>query len=94
VRPASPGPSTTGNSGFSDTPTPGEDDYADLPADAATTRSIGERLDRHYAISVLTQHRNNRPIGPADKSRPRRRVTAIASTPQAVSLVMPLRLNS
>jgi hypothetical protein len=33
---------------------------------AATTRWIGDRLDRHYAISVLAQHRNNRPIGPAD----------------------------
>jgi len=38
---------------FSDTPTPIEDDYADIPADAATTRWIGDRLDRHYAISVL-----------------------------------------
>ena len=42
---------------FSDTPTPVEDDYADIPADAATTRWIGDRLDRHYAISVLAQHR-------------------------------------
>ena len=42
---------------FSDTPTPVEDDYADIAADAATTRWIGDRLDRHYAISALAQHR-------------------------------------
>src|SRR6478672_5691816 len=27
------------------------------PADPATTRWIGDRLDRHYAISALAQHR-------------------------------------
>jgi hypothetical protein len=42
---------------FSDTPTPVEDDYADIPADAATTRWDGHSLDRHYAISVLAQPR-------------------------------------
>jgi hypothetical protein len=38
-------------------PTPVEDEHADIPADTATTRWIGERLDRHYAISVLAQRR-------------------------------------
>ncbi|HXS85513.1 MAG TPA: DUF222 domain-containing protein [Mycobacterium sp.] len=38
-------------------PTPVENEHADIPADAATTRWIGDRLDRHYAISVLAQHR-------------------------------------
>ena len=47
-------------------PTPVENEHADIPADAATTRWIGDRLDRHYAISVLAQHRNNRPLGPVD----------------------------
>jgi hypothetical protein len=42
---------------LSDTETPVEGDYADIPAEAATTRWIGDRLDRHYAISVLAQHR-------------------------------------
>ena len=42
---------------FIATPTPVEHEYADIPADAATTRWIGDRLDRHYAISVLAQHR-------------------------------------
>ena len=31
--------------------------HADVTADAATTRWIGHRLDRHYAISVLAQRR-------------------------------------
>jgi hypothetical protein len=63
---------------FSDTETPIEDDYTDIPVDAATTRWTGDRLDRHHAISVLAQHRNNRPILPADnpgrtdESRPSR----------------------
>jgi hypothetical protein len=42
---------------FSDTPTPVEHEYADVTADAVTTRWIGDRLDQHYAISVLAQHR-------------------------------------
>ena len=37
--------------------TPVEHEYADITADAATTRWIGHRLDRHYAISVLAQRR-------------------------------------
>jgi hypothetical protein len=49
---------------FSETETPVEDDYADIPPDAATTRWIGDRLDRHYAISVLARHRKK----PADRA--------------------------
>jgi len=44
--------------------TPVEDDYADIPPGAATTRWIGDRLDRHYAISVLAHHRKK----PADRA--------------------------
>ena len=36
---------------------PLEDEHADLAADAATPRWDGQRLDRHYAISVLAQRR-------------------------------------
>ena len=36
---------------------PVEDEHADVAADAATTRWVGQRLDRHYAISVLAQRR-------------------------------------
>jgi hypothetical protein len=36
---------------------PVEHDHADVAADAATTRWNGQRLDRHYAISVLAQRR-------------------------------------
>ena len=36
---------------------PVEHEDADVTADAATTRWIGHRLDRHYAISVLAQRR-------------------------------------
>jgi hypothetical protein len=50
---------------LSDTETPVEGDYADIPAEAATTRWIGDRLDRHYAISVLAQHRKQ----PAHRAR-------------------------
>jgi hypothetical protein len=49
---------------FSETETPVEDDYADIPPGAATTRWIGDRLDRHYAISVLAHHRKK----PADRA--------------------------
>jgi len=37
--------------------TPVEHDRADVAADAATTRRIGQRVDRHYPISVLAQRR-------------------------------------
>jgi hypothetical protein len=36
---------------------PLEDEYADVAADAATSRWDGQRLDRPYAISVLAQRR-------------------------------------
>jgi len=36
---------------------PLEDEHTDLAADAATPRWYGQRLDRHYAISVLAQRR-------------------------------------
>jgi hypothetical protein len=36
---------------------PIEDEHPDLAADAATSRWDGQRLDRHYAISVLAQRR-------------------------------------
>jgi len=36
---------------------PLEDEYADIAADAATTRWDGQRLQRHCAISVLAQRR-------------------------------------
>jgi len=49
---------------ISETESPVEDDYADIPPDAATTRWIGDRLDRHYAISVPAQHRKK----PADRA--------------------------
>jgi hypothetical protein len=48
---------------FSDTDTPVEHDYADIPADAATTRWTGDRLDRHYAISVLANTETTGPSG-------------------------------
>ena len=34
-----------------------EDEHPDIAADAATTKWDGQRLDRHYAISVLAQRR-------------------------------------
>ncbi len=37
---------------------PLEDEHADLAPDAATPRWHGQRLDRHYAISVLAQRRH------------------------------------
>jgi hypothetical protein len=40
-----------------DDATPIEHKHADVAADAATTRWMGQRLDRHYAISVLAQRR-------------------------------------
>jgi hypothetical protein len=36
---------------------PLEDELADIAPDAATSRWDGQRLDRHYAISVLAQRR-------------------------------------
>jgi predicted restriction endonuclease len=36
---------------------PLEDDHTHLAPDAATTRWDGQRLNRHYAISVLAQRR-------------------------------------
>ena len=36
---------------------PVEHEHADVTAEAATTRWVGQRLDRHYAISVLAQRR-------------------------------------